>query len=303
MRTTNWIRMAVTAAATAAMLIGLAGCDPEDLIGGRVKATRTETAAFPAAGSPMIAIDSSNGAVTVRGVPGQGDVQVTATVTSRGASQGEADRRAAAVVLHMTQQGGRIVLAYRGSEQAEDVRRHSGVAFDVTTPPMLELGVATSNGAVSAVLLQGRLDLRTSNGEVALTDVVGQAVVATSNGRIALERCRGVFDLETSNGGISLSDVDATFDAVTSNGAIWFSGTPIGEANTLITSNGRIDAVVPASAAVEFTARTSSGSISSPLPLVGDTQGKEWLATLNPPATAKIALRTSNGAITIAARP
>jgi DUF4097 and DUF4098 domain-containing protein YvlB len=71
----------------------------------------------------------------------------------------------------------------------------------------------------------------------------------------------------------------------------------------LATSNGGIEVAVPASASIEFAARTSGGSISAALPLVGDTQGKEWLATLNAPATAKIRLDTSNGAVSIGALP
>jgi hypothetical protein len=285
------------------MLIGLAGCDLEDLIGGRVQATRTETAAFPATGVPMITIESSNGAVTVRGVPGQTDVQVTATVTCRGGSQAEADRRAAAVTLHMEQQGGRILMAYRGSEQTDDVRRYSGVAFDVTAPAVLEVDARTSNGVISVSSAQGRFRLMTSNGEVTASDVVGELRATTSNGRIGITRCQGVVDLETSNGEISMIDVSATLDVVTSNGRVGFSGTIIGDSNSMRTSNGRISVAVAATAAIEFHAVTSAGSISSTLPLVGDTQGREWLATLNPPATARVSINTSNGGIDLTARP
>lgn len=302
MKNTIW-RGGVAAIAAALLLVGLAGCDPEDLVAARYEATRVEAATFAVSGVPVLAIESSNGAVAVRGVAGQSDVRVTATVRSRAASKSAADARAAAVVLHMEQQGGRIVLAYRGSEQTDDVRRYTGVAFDVTGPTMLEVTATTSNGAVSLAAVQGRANLTTSNGEVTLADVIGQVTVGTSNGRIGAERCQGVLDLRTSNGAVSMTDVTAAFDATTSNGAIRFAGSPVGDSNTLTTSNGAIDVAVPASAAIEFAARTSGGSISSSLPLVGDTQGKEWLASLNPPIAAKLKLDTSNGAISIGARP
>jgi hypothetical protein len=299
MRGKNWMRFAVVAIA-AAVLLGLAACG---IVGGRFEGTRTETAAFPASGIAMLEVESSNGAVNVRGVPGQTDVRVTATLQSRGGSESEANDHVAALAIRMEQQGSRIMLTYRATEQASDLRRYSGVAFDVTTPGMADVNAQTSNGAVSVSALQGRCDLRTSNGAIAAADVVGELTANTSNGRISVERCRGVLDLGTSNGEISMSDVSAAFEATTSNGRIGFSGTIIGDTNRLVTSNGRIEVAVAATASVEFRATTSAGSISSNLPLVGDTQGKEWLAALNPPTLAKVSLETSNGGIDITARP
>jgi hypothetical protein len=302
MRRKNWIRLSVAVVASAG-LFGLAACDLGGVVGGRFEGTRTETAAFPTSGIPMLEVESSNGAVTVRGVPGQTDVRVTATLRSRGGSQSEANDHAAALTIHMEQQGGRVMLAYRATEQTSDLRRYSGVAFDVTTPGMADVNAQTSNGAVSVSALQGRFDLRTSNGAIGTADVVGELTANTSNGRISVERCQGVLDLTTSNGEISMVDVSAAFEATTSNGRIGFGGTIIGDTNSLVTSNGRVEVAVAATASVEFRATTTSGSISSTLPLVGDTQGKEWLAALNPPTRAKVSLETSNGGIDITARP
>lgn len=296
------IRFAVLVVLGAA-LVGASACDLEDVVGARFAATRAETAAFPASSIPMLEVASSNGAVSVRGVPGQTDVRVTATLRARGGNQSEANARVAAMTIHMEQQGSRIVLAYRASEQTPDVRRYAGVAFDVSTPGIVDVVAQTSNGAVTASSMQGRLDLETSNGEIVVADFIGELWAETSNGRISVERTQGVLDLETSNGEISLVDVSAAFDALTSNGRIGFSGTVVGDANSLAASNGRIDVAVPPSASIEFQAEASGGTISSALPLVGDTQGKEWLAALNPPAVARVAIRTSNGSIHIAGRP
>jgi hypothetical protein len=293
-----WVRILIGAGAVA-LVFGLAACDPEDWVAARFQAERTETTAFAATGVPVVTVESSNGSVSVRGVAGQTDVRVTATVRSRGRSQAQANERAAAAILRMEQQGGRIVLAYRGAEQTDDVRRFTGVEFEVTAPPMLELTVATSNGQVTAAAAQGRFRIDTSNGALTLTDLIGQVEARTSNGRIDVERCQGVLDLTTSNGEVAMAAVSAALDVDTSNGPITFGGTVIGDANRLATSNGKITVAVALSASVEFDARTSAGAITSTLPLVGDTQGKEWLATLNPPAQAKLRLVTSNGAIVI----
>ncbi len=297
------LRTGLCAIAALGVIVGMAACGLDDIIGARFEATRTETAALPVSGTPILDVASSNGAVSVRGVEGQTDVRVTATLRARGSSQTKADERVAAITIHMEQQGSRIILAYRSNEQTEDVRRYAGVAFDVTAPDIVDVTARTSNGAVSASALQGRFDLQTSNGEIAIADVVGQLQAQTSNGRISTERAQGVLDLQTSNGEISMVDVSGTFDATTSNGRIVFSGTVIGDTNTLHTSNGRIDVTVSPAASIEFRAETSVGTITSGLPLSGDTQGKEWLATLNPPTSAKLAIRTSNGSISIAGLP
>ncbi len=293
----------VLALAAVAGVVGLASCKIEEFAGGAFESVRTESATFPTTGIPVLEVESANGAVSVQGVPGQTDIRVTATVHSRGRTQSAADAYAAAAVLHMEQQGSKVLLAYRWAEQTADVRRFTGVSFEVTTPTVVGVNAATSNGAVSLSAVQGHLVLETSNGEITAADVVGEIQATTSSGRISADRCQGVLRLGTSNGEIRMSDVSAAFDATTSNGAIGFRGTIVGDSNTLVTSNGRIDVAVSPSASVEFHAVTSAGSISSALPLVGDTQGREWLATLNPPPASRVSLETSNGAIRITPLP
>ena len=65
------------------------------------------------------------------------------------------------------------------------------------------------------------------------------------------------------------------------------------------TSNGRIDLALRSDASLIIEASTSNASISTDLPLIGDTEGKEWSAVLNPPATGTLTLQTSNGQIEI----
>jgi DUF4097 and DUF4098 domain-containing protein YvlB len=96
-----------------------------------------------------------------------------------------------------------------------------------------------------------------------------------------------------------MDDVEARVDARTSNGRIEFSGVLVGDSHSMRTSNGTIVVEIPASASMTFDASTSIGSISANLPLTGDSEGREWNATLNPPANTTLELRTSNGSIHI----
>ena len=296
---------AVLLAGIALTLLALAGCDIdwESLGSARVSSSIVQTGSFTVSGGPELIIRSSNGAIDVRGVEGQTQVLVTATLTSRGETLDEAQDRVSRIVLRMEQSGDTVSLQYLASEQESEVRRYSGVAFEVTTPVDADIEMDTSNGGITIHRISGVVSADTSNGSVVADDFVGELTVDTSNGNITVDRAVGVLRLDTSNGSIRVEQTEASIDAETSNGSVDFSGTLVGDLNRLRSSNGRIEVEIPADTAVRVEARTSNARITSSLPLVGDTSGDTWSATLNPPATSTLDLRTSNGSIRINAFP
>jgi len=264
------------------------------------EATRTVEGSFDVTGAVDLDVSTSNGRVNVRGVEGQTSVEVVATIRLRGDSRIEAAARAAQVVVDMIHDGNHVVLRYDASGHPWNVRRYTGVDFEVTVPPTADVEVDTSNGRITVAEVTGILALGTSNGRIEATDVLGEAHASTSNGQITIARFEGVLELDTSNGRIDMEDVDGIVDARTSNGPIAFTGTLAeGIDHRMATTNGRIDVALPADASMIINARTSNASISTNLPLIGDTEGKEWSAVLNPPATGTLTLVTSNGQIEI----
>jgi hypothetical protein len=298
-RHTSRIVAALVALAAAA---SLAACDLDDLSPG-IQSTAARTAVFATSGTPSLVVRSSNGAVTVRGVPGQEDVQVTATLRSRGQTLDEADERISRIVLHMTQEADRITLSYIASEQDADVRKYSGVEFSLTVPAEADATIDTSNGAVAVSGVTGILKVDTSNGQIAVDHFTGELQAETSNGQIIVSSGEAALRLVTSNGAILMSDLSASVDARTSNGLIRFSGDLAPGTHRMVTSNGQIRVEVPATSAISLHADTGNQSIGSDLPWVGDTSGTAWDATLNAPATADLTLSTSNGSIWIGALP
>ncbi len=278
---------------------GVAACDLADLVQATVQAQRVQTASYTLTGTPSVNLLTANGAVVVRGVAGQPDIRVTATLTARGATTEEAEDRLSRLTIEMKQEGNAVTLRYVGADQDDDVRRHSGVAFEVTMPVMGNVQAATSNGSITIAGLEATAQLTTSNGSIEVRDFSGEADAETSNGRISVERAQGTFSLDTSNGEIRLRDVNALVHAETSNGEISFRGVFAQGIHSLRTSNGRINVEIPASSAVRFQVETSNASISTDLPLLGDTQGTSWDATLNAPAESTVTLRTSNGSVRI----
>ncbi len=286
---------------TVALLLG--GCEEEDVAGvfGRanVSATRVELEELAYEQPLTLDVDTSNGSVSVQGVEGIQNVSVTTTLRSKGETLEEAQDRVDRIVYYVEQVGNRITLRYRSGEQDADVRRYSGVGFDVIVPIETRVEVDTSNGAIDVEGIDGTIVLDTSNGAVDVYDSTGSLAVDTSNGRIEVVQFAGDMHLDTSNGELWVEGATGTIDGETSNGSISYIGSPMAGGNRLRTSNGSVTVRVPLDASIAFDASTSTGKIRSGLPLVGDTEGDDWSAQLNPPADVTLELRTSNGTIRI----
>lgn len=309
------LQVGVLAVLGAVAVFGLFGCDLEEVIeasiSGNVEAVREVTETYELTGLLQLDVESSNGYVIVQSAdsaamgiqPGDpAGVTVKAILRSRADTLEKAKERVNAIVFHMIQTGDNLALSYSSSQQSSDVGRYSGVSFEVTVPAQANVEVDTSNGAITIRGIEGVFELDTSNGAIDLINLIGLVDADTSNGAIDVNGFRGVLHLETSNGAIDIADTEATVDARTSNGRISFSGVLVGDSHHLRTSNGSVEARVLPNASIHFSASTSIGSISTTLPLVGDTEGRSWDATLNAPATQTLELRTSNGSIRIEGR-
>jgi len=271
----------------------LSGCGPLE------EATKEIQASFAVSdGVVDLLAASSNGRIVVLGVDDQSTVEVTATLRSVGDTLAEAAARVSKIDVQMTQNANEIVLRYEAGNHPLDVRLFSGVDFFVTVPVLSNVEADTSNGRIEARNLSGVLDLATSNGRIDTSEVTSELTASTSNGDISVENAEGLFDLRTSNGEIEMESVDGVVAADTSNGKITYSGYLAPDVDhRMATSNGRIHLAIRSDASLIIDAETSHGSITSTLPLIGDTQGDEWNAVLNPPATGTLTLRTSNGRI------
>ncbi len=291
-----------------AAALALGGCEEEDVAeflgGANVTATRTEVRELSIERPLSLTVVSSNGAVSV---VGREDVQ-TASVTVRRRSRGDtleaAEDRLDRIRVVVEQDGVQLTLAYRTADQNDDVRRYSGVDFDVVVPAATQVSVNTSNGRIDLLKVDGVQTLDTSNGEISIRSGSGTLAAGTSNGRVTVVEFVGDIRVNTSNGDVWIDRAIGAVDAETSNGSILYSGIPAaGVANRLRTSNGSITARVPVDASIAFDVDVSSGRIRTALPLVGDTEGDDWSATLNAPATTSLDLRTSNGSVWIEEAP
>jgi hypothetical protein len=267
------------------------------------ESSEIQQAVFALSGSPTVDVTASNGRVKVRGQAGLTEVRVTMTLHNRGTSIAQAENRVDEMSVFATQEEDRIVLRYDSSEQPEVAREHGSVDFDVTMPIASDVSVSVGNGAIDVAVVEGTLLLKARDGEIAAGDIAGALGARTSNGPIDVMRMRGTLRVDASNGRLRMTEIEGSVDAETSNGNVLFSGRLIGASHRMQTSSGDLAIELPDDLAITIDATASGGIETEDLHLEGDTEGRDWLATLNPPADATLELFTSNGRIEIRAAP
>ncbi len=262
----------------AVVVLLLSGCGD-----GRSNATHESSEirriSFPVPDVPTVEISASNGIVTVRGQEDLTEVQVTMTLRNLGASLEQAESRVDEMIVHTDRVQDRIVLGYAGTEQPESIREHGSVEFEVIMPPRADISIEVGNGSITASDIVGRFDARTNNGE------------------IDAARMSGMLRLDASNGRIRMTETDGTVDAKTGNGDIAFSGR-LGDAEHRIeTGRGDLEIELPIDLSITIDAVASAGIETDDLRLEGDTDGEDWVATLNAPAAATLILVARSGRI------
>lgn len=230
--------------------------------GGQWVAEITYTAEGTAQDQMEADVQVANGHVRAETTGEKARVNVTAW--GRASTRDAAVERARSVDVEVDVDGDRIV----GKATTDDGNwNRRGAHADLATPSRLSGKLATSNGPVELVDLDGgALTADTSNGEIDATGSLrGVSRLATSNGRIT--------------GDLSIHD-DLTLD--TSNGAIDPHLTPESPLElSVTTSNGEVDLGLAerSDIAYELSASTSNGDITEDME-EADLEGDEDDATL-----------------------
>ena len=126
--------------------------------------------------------------------------------------------------------------------------------------------------------------------------------VETETGGLTIHSISGALDAATESGDIVVRGADLDRLAVGSKtGDVDFSGRLAGDgaAHDVRTNRGDIHLRIPLDSRLRIEAEVPiGGSITSALPLIGDTDGKQWSGVLNAP-DATLRLKTLDGRILI----
>jgi len=266
---------ALVATVASTMLLLGAGCTGP---------TETREDTFHIGESPMLVVNTENGAIEVNVGPA-GTIHVEATL-----------RNAPRVEYQVDQDGDTVTV----DAQVTEPLGNAGADITVTVPTNTEVDLVTSNGSIEVHGIEASGLLHTSNGKVVLDEVKGDFDATTSNGDIEVTIMEGIATLRTSNGSVTLVDVKGTFDAQTSNGPIAFSGEmTAGGENRLQTSSGRVTVQLQGTLSVELDASTTNGQVTCTLPILALVTETEHLVGTIGDGEAELIIRTSNGDVTI----
>ena len=239
----NRVRRGLALAFTALPLGSMSGCAA--VMASLVKAERTESRSFSVAARPTVVVDTFNGELKVERTS-ENKVDAVVTKIGSGANPKAAEGDLENVKVEYFHEGDtvRIVATRTGPK----IFGSSGASVALRVPA------------------ESMLSLTTRNGEIHPDGIRGDIIGRSSNGAIEVVGGRGKLDLLTSNGAIEVDADDAIVSAETSNGGVSFAGSLARGGHKLETSNGGIELELPTSAAFQFDARTSNGSVTNRFP-------------------------------------
>lgn len=205
------------------------------------------------------------------------------------------------------EQTGNTIRIGRTDQESREWRRNVSISYELVVPKATRLASATGSGSQSVTGIDGPLDASTGSGSLTLSSIGGEVVASTGSGSIKIDGANGRLkantgsgsihatgvagainastgsgsveleqitagdvEVSTGSGGIEVRSVNGRLRARTGSGTIRADGTPTGDWS-LHTSSGSIYVKLPAEAAFDLAAETSSGRINSahPVTVVG----------------------------------
>jgi DUF4097 and DUF4098 domain-containing protein YvlB len=164
------------------------------------------------------------------------------------------------------------VTTRNGKLEASDLILHRDLRLNSTNGSITladiqgDVFAETTNGRVSAESIQGDAELRSTNGSIRAKEVKGTADLMTTNGEVVAENIGGSLKARSTNGGIKIEEVMGSIHADTSNSRVSVTSAVMGGDWKLETTNGKIEANLPADASFRAEGRSGHGSISSDFP-------------------------------------
>jgi len=235
----------------------------------------------------VLEVDTGSGAIKVLSGPGD---RVTVTGKIRvnrrffGAKRGDADEIVQAVKdnppIEIANDRVRV-----GHFDDRNLRKNISISYEIVVPTGTEVVAETGSGSISVTAISAPVDVHTGSGSVKLENIAGPVKARTGSGSITADGVGGAFSGRTGSGSISLvqtapgdvvvatgsgsselKGVVGSVRASAGSGRITVDGRQEGDW-TLDTGSGGVRVSLPADAAFELDAESSSGGIDIDHPL------------------------------------
>ena len=217
-----------------------------------------QEASFAVNDSVLLNIETGDGRVDIVGVEGLAEVKVMAELRTWGNSDSQARKNLENVDLTMEQSDREVRLVHReqntnsihrlesgGIGYGLEIGREDAVSFQIQVPVGIDIKIISDDGDVTIANVQGAIEYISDNGDISMDHFVGSV------------------------------------DVRTDDGDIHFSGELIGAKHEIVTNDGDVEILVPASSSLEIDVSVDDGEISSDFPLTLQGSRNFFKALLN----------------------
>jgi DUF4097 and DUF4098 domain-containing protein YvlB len=183
------------------------------------------------------------------------------------------------------------------------------VDYEITVPAGVSVNVNTTSAPITADGLNGDIGLSSETGQITLQNVVKSHVrVRSMTAGVSLKDVTlSRVDIQSAGGAVQLNNVTGQrVSASTTSGNIEYRGDCSGGGDYLLTTHsGAIDVMLPPTASVDLTARSSTGPVENAFPLQDKPhnsfvpkQGRSFAGTSNS-GSSSVELQSFSGKIRV----
>jgi hypothetical protein len=169
----------------------------------RAKFERTVELQQPMRAGGTLVVSTSSGSIETTGQDTD-QVQVTAKITARAATEEEAQELAEQVEIRFQDAGDKLEIK---ADKPTLRRSRISISYTITTPRQTSLDCESASGSLKVRDLTGNVHARTASGSVEGARLKGTIRLRSSSGSVHAENVSGGdVDLDTASGGVRLSD-------------------------------------------------------------------------------------------------
>jgi putative adhesin len=154
-----------------------------------------------------------------------------------------------------------------GRVEDHEMTRNVSIDYEIEVPAETSLTTETGSGDVTVEGLHGSARLESGSGDMTVASLQGDLRVRTGSGDGRIHNVSGGrIEITTGSGDFEVRGVEGALELRTGSGDVRAEGKPTGEWR-VETGSGQIHVRVPSDLAFELDAHTSSGEISTDLPV------------------------------------
>ncbi len=194
-----------------------------------------------------------------------------------------------------------------GNIDDPDLRRNVSISYEVIVPSETQLRAHTGSGNATVENIRGPLDLSSGSGNIKASMIGDSSYTQTGSGNIDIDHVKGNVRAKTGSGSIRATGVAGGFESTTGSGDVRLEQTSPGSVRAssgsgtlellgvrgsleasagsgsirvegeprgawrVHTGSGGVQLRIPGDAAFDLNAHTSSGTVSSNLPVLAET--------------------------------